>query len=92
VTGQQVTSFCYPFGDYIPDLRQAVAEVGYEHAVAADITDGADLLALPRIDVPGSNSLDDFVGALPPPELAPESERLVYRRHRALKDRRLYEL
>ena len=92
VTGQQVTSFCYPFGDNDPDLRQAVAEVGYEHAVAFGVTDGADLFALPRIDVPGTNSLDQFIGALPSPELAPESERLVYRRHRALKDRRLYEL
>ena len=92
VTGQRVTSFCYPFGDYNPDLRQAVAEVGYDHAVAADTTDGADLFALPRIDVPGSSSLDDFVGALPPAELAPEVERLEYRRLRALKDRRLYDV
>lgn len=89
-TGQAVTSFCYPYGDENPDIRRAVADAGYENAVAASRTDGTDKFALPRIDISGSFSLEQFIAALPEPELASETDLLQYRRLRALKDRRLY--
>ena len=91
-TGRSITSFCYPYGDHNADARQAVASAGFEHAVITALNDGSDQFALPRIEVEGSGSLEDFYAALPAPEFAPESDRLNYRRLHALKDRRLYDV
>ncbi|HET6391046.1 SAM-dependent methyltransferase [Hyphomicrobium sp.] len=89
-TGQAVTSFCYPYGDENPEVRRAVADAGYENAVAAYLSDGTDRFALPRIDISGSYSLEQFVAVLPEPELVSETDLQHYRSLRALKDRRLY--
>ncbi|NBF08050.1 polysaccharide deacetylase family protein [Pseudomonas sp. Fl4BN1] len=47
--------YCYPNGDHSPEVRAAVAELGYRYALGTRPglieADGNPLLALPRIDV-----------------------------------------
>lgn len=52
--GKAVEHFCYPYGDWNPDLRGIVAEAGYESACITKfgvITAEADPFALKRITV-----------------------------------------
>lgn len=61
--GTDVTLFAYPYGDQGERERQAVSNAGFSAACGTDPgfnREGADLFALHRIDVFGSDSLKDF--------------------------------
>jgi peptidoglycan/xylan/chitin deacetylase (PgdA/CDA1 family) len=63
VTGQPVRSLAYPFGYSSRRVRAAVAAAGYEHAAAvanALAEPRADRLAIPRLTVRRSTTLDSF--------------------------------
>lgn len=55
ITGRDVTSIAYPYGDYSPAVVAATAETGYRHAVttAEGTNRGAPLLELRRYAVKG---------------------------------------
>ncbi|NTW03154.1 MAG: polysaccharide deacetylase family protein [Oscillochloris sp.] len=59
--GQPVRSFCYPAGQFTPDIAQITRDAGYTSATTT-IQEGAqdDLYALPRIRIYGDMSLDGF--------------------------------
>ncbi|CDF84091.1 polysaccharide deacetylase family protein [Pseudomonas knackmussii B13] len=51
---QPLAVYCYPNGDHSPQVREAVAALGYRHALATrpGLVDGrSEALGLPRIDV-----------------------------------------
>ena len=90
-TGNAVTSFCYPYGDENEGLRRAVAAAGYRRALAAGLNDGSrPFRAAQDRCSRGTNSLEQFLASLPPPQFAADAERMEYRRLRALKARSLY--
>lgn len=82
--------FCYPFGDFDDALKASVAEAGFAYAVDASVNAGNDPLAVSRIHIDGSDTLDAFIARLPPPEPAPEERQRDFHRRFALRDRRLY--
>ena len=82
--------FCYPFGDFDDALKASVAEAGFAYAVDASVNAGNDPLAVSRIHIDGSDTLDAFIARLPPPEPAPEERQREFHRRFALRDRRLY--
>jgi peptidoglycan/xylan/chitin deacetylase (PgdA/CDA1 family) len=64
ITGESVSTFCYPFGRYDPGLAWCVGRAGYESAVTtrrgrAHRAD--DVLLLPRVSVDGRKSLVKFL-------------------------------
>jgi peptidoglycan/xylan/chitin deacetylase (PgdA/CDA1 family) len=65
--GQEVASFCYPFGYYTQWLRATVMEAGYTSACATRFmmsSTADDAFALARIMVPHDMSLTEFDSAL----------------------------
>jgi peptidoglycan/xylan/chitin deacetylase (PgdA/CDA1 family)/GT2 family glycosyltransferase/SAM-dependent methyltransferase len=65
--GHPVTSLSYPFGLYDATVRSLAAACGYEYAVTTDGWQASwsdSLLTLPRLEVLGTASLDDFVAML----------------------------
>ena len=59
--------FCYPFGDYNDSAKQLLMETGYIMAVTTDwgkATVGMDKLALPRIRIQGTYTLNNFIEAI----------------------------
>jgi len=70
--GKPVSHFCYPSGAYDQRVRSAVAAAGYLTAVTTQsgtATPASDLLALPRLRIPGGMTLRQFAAVLgePPP-------------------------
>lgn len=82
--------FCYPYGDYDATVQASVVAAGFRYAVDASVNSANDPLAVPRIHIDGSDTLDAFIAKLPPPERAPEERRMEFHRRFALRDRRLY--
>lgn len=71
IKSKQITGdsevFCYPFGDYSDYTKQLLRETGYIMAVTTEwgkATPTTDKLALPRIRIQGTYSLDGFIGAI----------------------------
>jgi peptidoglycan/xylan/chitin deacetylase (PgdA/CDA1 family) len=65
--GQPVSSLSYPFGLHDATVESVAAACGYEHAVTTDerLASWSDsLLALPRLEVAGTDSIDDFAAML----------------------------
>jgi len=60
VLGEEVRSFCYPYGEHRPEHAQIVREAGYASAttvVSSRVRTGDDLMRLPRISVHLEDSL-----------------------------------
>lgn len=65
--GQPVRSLSYPFGLHDATVESVAGACGYEHAVTTDewLASWSDsLLALPRLEVAGTDSIDDFAAML----------------------------
>ena len=56
--------YCYPFGDYKNDMDKAVKEAGYKMAFKYNppgyVKPGDNLYQIPRVEVRGDYSIDDF--------------------------------
>ena len=65
--GQQVTGIAYPFGEHHPALHRAARQCGYKIGVTCDpgwVSQNADPLALPRIEIFGDLPLEGFASLL----------------------------
>lgn len=65
--GQPVRSLSYPFGLHDATVESVAGACGYEHAVTTDEWSASwsdSLLALPRLEVAGTDSIDDFAAML----------------------------
>ena len=65
--GKSVNTFAYPYGDFNPVVRHLIGACGYTvglscHPRLSQLDN--ELLELPRIEVMGSYSLEEFVGKL----------------------------
>lgn len=92
--GIEAAGFCYPYNWADPAARQAVAEAGYRYGVygADDGTrpEDRDPHFLPRVEVFGSDTLDEFIAKLPRPSPAPDESIARYLELRARRDRATY--
>ncbi|MEO1373350.1 MAG: trifunctional glycosyltransferase/class I SAM-dependent methyltransferase/polysaccharide deacetylase [Cyanobacteria bacterium J06635_10] len=69
--GKSVNTFAYPYGDFNPVVRHLMGACGYTvglscHPRLSQLDN--ELLELPRIEVMGSYSLEEFVGKLSSPK------------------------
>lgn len=62
-TGGEVPWFAYPYGDFTPGIRDAVARAGYQIAFATEKGDG-NALSIPRRIISGRAGLFKFVRRL----------------------------
>jgi peptidoglycan/xylan/chitin deacetylase (PgdA/CDA1 family)/GT2 family glycosyltransferase/SAM-dependent methyltransferase len=79
--GQNVDIMAYPFGDQDNLVRNAMHSCGYACAVTVEpglSSLGDDFLALPRQEISGSDTLEDFISKLGPPQRATIDRRLRY--------------
>ncbi len=73
--GTPVSSLAYPWGAFNKPIQLLAGACGYEFGLSTDegaCTAGHSLLALPRLDVAGSDTLEDFVAKLAPETSAQE--------------------
>ncbi|HEX5145518.1 MAG TPA: polysaccharide deacetylase family protein, partial [Conexibacter sp.] len=66
-TGEPVRTLCYPFGLNDVGVRAIAGACGFHHAVTTDEWQASfsdELLALPRLEVRGTESLEEFVAQL----------------------------
>jgi peptidoglycan/xylan/chitin deacetylase (PgdA/CDA1 family) len=84
--------FSYPFGQADEAVLRTTAACGYRHAVLGEglATREANPYCMPRQEILGHFSIEQFVGALGSTIRAPWSSRLRYRWLRLLRDRRTY--
>ena len=69
--GKSVNTFAYPYGDFNPVVRHLIGACGYTVGLSCRPSLSQldnELLELPRIEVMGSYSLEEFVGKLSPPK------------------------
>jgi len=88
-----ITHYCYPYTVASKQAQQAIASAGYKSAVGGkggDSPDRQNPFNIPRIEIFGSDSMDEFIEKLPEPSPAPVSQRLKYYRLRAVRDRATY--
>ncbi|HYI98573.1 MAG TPA: trifunctional glycosyltransferase/class I SAM-dependent methyltransferase/polysaccharide deacetylase [Thermoleophilaceae bacterium] len=67
--GHLVRPFAYPYGDTDAAVARMVGACGFEYGVTTAgyaASASIPMLSLPRIDVPGTSSFDDFVRTLAP--------------------------
>ena len=79
--GQHVDIMAYPFGDHDNLVRNAMHSCGYTCAVTVEpglSGLGDDFLALPRQEISGSDTLEDFISKLGPPQRATIDRQLRY--------------
>jgi peptidoglycan/xylan/chitin deacetylase (PgdA/CDA1 family) len=66
--GHAITSVSYPYGLHDATVESVAAACGYEYAVTTDewpVSWSDSLLALPRLEVRGTETLEDFAKMLP---------------------------
>jgi len=89
----EVSDYCYPYTVASTQAQQVIASTGYKSAVGGKGGDDPDLqnpYYIPRIEIFGSDSMDDYIEKIPPPVLASVSQIVKYNRLRALRDRATY--
>jgi len=62
--GLQVNSIAYPYGDYDPVVKHLAGACGFTFALTCEegkCNKFSELLALPRIDITGTDTLDTFI-------------------------------
>jgi len=89
----EISDYCYPYTVAGKQAQQAIASTGYKTAVGGkggNSPDRQNPFYIPRIEIFGSDSMDEFINKLPEPVPAPDSERQKYYRLRAVRDRATY--
>ncbi|MFH1962084.1 MAG: polysaccharide deacetylase family protein [bacterium] len=59
IIGKEVTSFCYPYGEFNNEIKQMTKDAGYKCACACD-TEEPDIFALARVQIFPKTSLFGF--------------------------------
>lgn len=65
--GRSVTAFAYPYGDFDPVVQHLIGACGYVYGLTCRVGKSRfqdNLLALPRIEVAGTQQFQDFVASL----------------------------
>jgi peptidoglycan/xylan/chitin deacetylase (PgdA/CDA1 family)/2-polyprenyl-3-methyl-5-hydroxy-6-metoxy-1,4-benzoquinol methylase len=91
--GIEVSGYCYPYASASADLRRMIERAGYRFAVGGtggNPPDREDPFYIPRIEIFGSDSMDDFIAKLPKPKPAEEAARSKYHEMRFRRDRATY--
>lgn len=91
--GVNIADYCYPYAAASKQVQQVIASAGYKSAVCGiggDPPDRQNPFYIPRIEIFGSDSMDEFTKKLPVPTLASVSQRMKYYRLRAVRDRSTY--
>ena len=91
--GAQIRAYCYPFGAANSAVVEMIERAGYRYAVRGlrhERTNRDDPFQIPRIEVLGSDTIDDFVAKLPAPKLAADEQRAKYAELRSRRDRATY--
>jgi peptidoglycan/xylan/chitin deacetylase (PgdA/CDA1 family)/SAM-dependent methyltransferase len=90
--GVEVAGFSYPYTQRTAEIRDAVASAGYRYAVVGrqPSLPAYNSYDIPRIEIAGSDTMDRFIEALPPPLPADEAQIARFRELRAARDRRTY--
>lgn len=90
--GKAPRGFCYPYTDFDASVMAAVAEAGYDYALAGDVAAeaGRRPFSLARIEIRGDDDLDRFVAKLPLPRPSSQERQQRYRRMRAVRSRDTY--
>ncbi len=73
--GTPVSAVAYPWGAFNKPIQFLAGACGYEFGLSTaegTATSGHSLLALPRLDIAGSDTLEDFAAKLAPPVEDPE--------------------
>ena len=89
----EVSDYCYPYTIASKQARQVIASAGYKSAVGGKggaNPDWQDPYYIPRIEIFGSDSMDDYTNKIPAAEPASVSQRMKYNRLRSLRDRATY--
>jgi len=88
-----ITSYCYPYATANAEIQRLIASAGYQSAVCGrggQAPDRDNPHYVPRVEIFGSDNMDDFIQKLPAPQPAPEPQKTRYYRLRALRDRATY--
>jgi peptidoglycan/xylan/chitin deacetylase (PgdA/CDA1 family) len=65
--GQPVTAFAYPYGDFDQVVQHLIGACGYVYGLTCRAGKSRfqdNLLALPRIEVAGTQQFQDFIASL----------------------------
>jgi peptidoglycan/xylan/chitin deacetylase (PgdA/CDA1 family)/SAM-dependent methyltransferase len=88
--GIKITGYSHPYNE----VNQTVTKnAGYLYAVGCNNgnpPDRVDQHNIPRIEIFGQDSIDDFIAKIPPPEPAGIKQRTAYYRLRKARDRATY--
>ena len=91
--GVEITGYCYPFGAANRTVVELIRRAGYRFAVRGlrgERPAYADPFQLPRIEVLGSDGIEEFTAKLPRPKPAGEKRRSAYAELRSRRDRGTY--
>ncbi len=91
--GIEISGYSYPYTTADRESRRVVEQAGYKFAVgrrSAKLPRGQDPVYIPRIEIFGSDSIEDFIAKLPAPQPAQEAARLKYHELRSRRDRATY--
>jgi peptidoglycan/xylan/chitin deacetylase (PgdA/CDA1 family) len=91
--GVEIFDYCYPYAAASEQMQQVIASAGYRSAVCGiggNPPDRKNPFYIPRIEIFGSDNMDEFIEKLPAPAFATDSQRMKYYRLRAVRDRSTY--
>jgi len=91
--GIEVSGYSYPYGSADADSRRMIEQANYKFAVGGTCgkpSDREDPFYIPRIEIFGSDSMEDFIAKLPEPRPAEEAARLKYYELKSRRDRATY--
>jgi peptidoglycan/xylan/chitin deacetylase (PgdA/CDA1 family) len=66
--GLPVSGYCYPYACADSNSRRIVEQAGYKFAVGG-LGDRDDAFYIPRIEISGSDTIEDFISKLPKPQV-----------------------
>jgi peptidoglycan/xylan/chitin deacetylase (PgdA/CDA1 family) len=91
--GIDISGYSYPYTSVDQDARRMVEQAGYKFAVGGrggKPPRREDPFYIPRIEISGSESMEDFIEKLPRPLPADEAARSKYLELRSRRDRATY--
>jgi len=91
--GSEVSGYCYPYAFADTDSRRMIEQAGYRFAVCGlggNPPDRDDPFYIPRIEIFGSDSMEEFIAKLPKPQPSDQAARLEYHELRSRRDRATY--
>ncbi len=91
--GADVPGYCYPYAYADPDSRRVMAEAGYRFAVCGTGDDPVgqnDPFYIRRIEIFGSDTMDQFIAKLPKVRPSDKNAQQAYAQLRLKRDRATY--